>query len=177
MRWLLPKGPLIVLDEAHLSFWGGISNVGGVEGEGKDNWVVGEPSDYGRACEIKGWIDKVHVRGGEALVLWGEPLATMVWQGISGPVTIVRGYYAENDDAVLSHLNVLDRSKFKARGIPFRIQCPRLHLFDAALPGKSIIKDEFIFELTVHNYDVITADFQADNKTKLILHFFEPRND
>ncbi len=71
MKLLRPVCPLIAMDEPLLPFWGGVENLGGIEGEGGDNWVHGLPSDYGRVCEIKDLGIKqaaiLKVKAGDAL--------------------------------------------------------------------------------------------------------------
>ncbi len=165
MKLLRPVCPLIAMDEPLLPFWGGVENLGGIEGEGGDNWVHGLPSDYGRVCEIKDLGIKqaaiLKVKAGDALVLGGEALDTTVGRTPSGHNFIARIYHVRDDELLPAHLASITDAKVSTR---------RLHLFEAGSAGSLSHLNEIVIDTTPSRYRVITADYKPDPETWLLLH-------
>ncbi|HZS83840.1 MAG TPA: Imm21 family immunity protein [Stellaceae bacterium] len=176
MKWLQYQGPLILCDEALLPFWGGVSNVGGIAGEGDDNWIAGLPSDYGRACQASGWIDMLPVGGGQVAVLWGEPLSTTVHRLSSGAWVIARCYYASGDTALFARLREVREDIFsedEEKTITF--PSGYAHLFEGGLPGLLSRRNEIVIPIKERKYNILTIEYNPDKEISMVLHLLKEK--
>ncbi|MFD9061817.1 Imm21 family immunity protein [Kitasatospora purpeofusca] len=89
-------GPLIVVPESALQYWGGSTGDGMIAGDG------GRPDDYDRACGVEGPAEAIGLRGHDsacALVLGDEPATTCF---LPGPRAFVRWLAAESDAELIA---------------------------------------------------------------------------
>ena len=175
MKLLRPVCPLVAMDETLLPYWGGVDNLGGVEGTGDDNWMLGLPSDYGRVCAIKDLGIKqtavLKVKDGDALVLDGEAVDTVVGRTPSGNAFIARIYSVQDDASLPTHLNAITDDDFAAgKSTHFAVSTTRLHLFEAGSAGSRSRHNEIVIDAKPGRYRVATANYKPDSETWLLLH-------
>jgi hypothetical protein len=175
MKLLRPVCPLVAMDETLLPYWGGVDNLGGVDGTGDDNWMLGLPSDYGRVCAIKDLGIKqtavLRVKDGDALVLDGEAVDTVVDRTPSGNAFIARIYSMRDGASLPAHLKAITDDDFAAgKSTHFAVSTTRLHLFEAGSAGSRSHRNEIVIDTTPGPYRVVTKNYKPDRETWLLLH-------
>jgi Immunity protein 21 len=178
LSWICSEGgPLLLLYEGSLDKWGGvIDQIEGPQIE-KSYSPSGKRTDYDRACAVSGYLGKIRVGLGEALVLDDMPMQT-TWvprESADGGM-LARWMFSESDAEFVHWLRVIPDAIFRTE-VQFSVEGSPLVLFDSAFAGRNVRKrpdDYLIIELRPGLYAVKTGVYQPDTRTSIVVHRLEP---
>lgn len=176
LRWVYSEGgPLLLLDERSLDSWGGV--VDRIEGPRREKSYSpgGEPTDYDRACAVSGYLGRIPVGAGEAMVLGDMPMQTtwVSWSSVGGGM-LARWMFAESDADFLRWLQLIPEAIFRPE-FQFSVEGSPLVLFDSAFAGRNVKQrpEEYLsIELEPGTYEIETAVYQPDARTSMVVHRF-----
>lgn len=183
LQWLESNGgPLLLVPGEHLASWGGIDPPrDGRSIEARFRALLGEPaSDYDRACDVEGYLGLLDIGAGQGLVLAGDPCGA-AWLSSSKPAggdgrgltghMLVRWEYGESEASVIATLEHVPESIWRDDNLVLTVGREPLYLLDAAYNLGDLQGDD---HLTIHlpegMYSVVTAEYEPDAHTSLILH-------
>lgn len=127
------------------------------------------PNDYDRACAVTGYLGKIPVGYGEALVLGQEPLRTTWISRSSNEGFLIRWVYAEDEASVFRSLERLPQNVDCLERLTISFGTREQVLFDASCPGGSL-EDRLSLSLTPGQYEVTAVLYRPDEETALLLH-------
>jgi len=111
------------------------------------------------------------VKDGEALVVDGEALDTVVGRTPAGHAFIARIYHVRDDASLLAHLNAITDDDFAVgKSMHFSVSTTRLHLFEAGSAGSRSHRNEIVIDAKPGRYRVVTTNYKPDPETWLLLH-------
>ena len=154
-------GPLILVEAPLVSDWGGHES----------GSVIGV-TDYERACRVTGYIGRVDVGIGQAIVLGDQPYATTWWcPNDHDTGLLVRWGCADGEEEVLEALANLPKDGWEKANVDVDIAYETLLLFDSAFPGYDV-GASIPIHLSRGHYRLETLDFEPNERTELIVHRF-----
>lgn len=161
-------GPLVLMDSGLAELWRGtIGNSG-------SSLAV---TDYERACLINGFIGKVDVGGGEAIVLGDEPAQSAMVKIESGLFMVVRWVWADNEADVLKSLEGPLLSKdFEDCGFTIALPTGNPTLFDSAL-SNGIAENGAVLITEPGKYRASTLWHRPTPNLNIIVHQFALKSD
>lgn len=160
MKWIESNGgPLVLLDEHLLELWKGV---------GDAEWSPGSGTDYDRACSIEGYLGRLKVSDGEALVLGDEPMPTCALAGDFGAV-LVRWVYGPADwEPDVTSVWAEQEWTFESNWV---VHCERQALQGAAFGGADEHADRLWLALSPGAYEVLSSTYRREPEVEMILHW------
>lgn len=181
LKWIVSAGgPLILISDKTISRWSGILNRSAYlkkEEEDADDFLDPDEADYGKACQVDGYVGLIKLDDEEVLVLGSEPMFTTFFFSHGKPV-LARWFNGE-DEAFVDHallnidLGLMLNWEFELR---FNLVSDTPFLFDSACSESMLNnqqRDYLRLNMKAGYYEVSTSVYEPDDKTKLILHKFE----
>jgi hypothetical protein len=177
-KWVATGGgPLILVPVEVALHWRGTDGIG-PSSKVKVSWGEDDFSgtDYGRACGVDDYLGVLACGPGDCLILGDEPMQT-TFLPMKDCGLIVRWMWAECEEDVLRAVRSVPENVWEAT--PHRLQVGEgdLLLFDSAYPGDDLPKTGDGAEIPWlklpvprGTYEIDTADYQPDERTRLILH-------
>ena len=171
-------GPLIVIPAEIAHHWRGDEAIWPPTGDLSLIWeTVRKNSDYGRACNVDGYLGVLEVGPGMCLVLGDEPMQTTMLP-TEGGCLIVRWMYAESEEDVLSAARSVPEDLWEETPHRIDVGIGGLLILDSAYPGDGrptacgdgANVSWLNVALPPGTYTVDTADYHPDDLTRLILH-------
>jgi Immunity protein 21 len=179
-------GPLLLIPGEYLYAWeGGDAPSNGRQVQAKFRWAGPDDvaTDYDRACDVEGWIGRLEVGDGSAVVLGGEPAMT-AWLP-AAPSTVddsdivgylVRWIAADSMDMFRTAVKAAlqdPRVQWRDERVQIQVGSQPLFLFEAACPGTEMEDGEFLgIDVTAGTYGICTAEYTAAPRTSIVLHRF-----
>jgi hypothetical protein len=159
-----------------LDRWGGVvDQIEGARTE-KSYSPGGKRTDYDRACAVSGYLGRIPVGTGEAMVLGDMPMQTIwVSRRLLNGGMLARWMFAESDAEFLRWLQVIPDTVFRPE-FSFSIKESPLVLFDSAFAGRNVRKrpEEYLsIEFQPGTYEIKTAVYEPDAQTSMVVHRFE----
>ena len=162
-------GPLVCIEIDAVDRWHGIA--------GSEAFLKGgleRANDYQRACSIRDYLGQVPLGDRTALVLGDMPLETSIWQRSGDLPKIVRVYYGDpgvDIHALLEAAGELDfDDPVEAMSVEF--SASPVVIFDSAYSGADESIDQICFEILKGKYVALTKQFELDERTSVLVHFF-----
>jgi hypothetical protein len=162
-------GPLLLLDETLLAYWGGTETP-----VGRPSF----PSDYDRACSVNGYLGTVAVGPGSGVVLWDSPLQTawyflpQIREGV-----LIRSEWDSGDDAIIDSLERTEEIEWSDTEHRILVTSGRLVLFNAADSNNSLRQEHIISNgpyigMKVGQYldTIVSLGAQLDNEASRVVY-------
>jgi len=165
-NWIYSGGGPLVLAEAHfVRRWIGSEN---------PFLSSNASSDYDRACEARGYLERLSVQNTEVVVLSGEPMQTTFLNLPNSPLELIRWMWAPTEAVVAEALESTQGTGVQVQEpLEFQITSGDMMLFDSAASGDSVDLVSLRWKLPCGRYLIYTEDFEnADLKVRLIRHRF-----
>jgi hypothetical protein len=163
-------GPLLMLEQDLLPYWGGIDNIGGVANPHRNRVPFEGPSDYDRAGEVKGWIAPLQVHDRAGVVFWGNHLGLALVSQSEATFFAVRPYYEIED--LQDHIKfVKENPNCFTKDFETLISFGRAIVFDSAFPGLEIIGSRLVIDALPGIYEVSTY-WQKIPDAEVVFHKF-----
>jgi hypothetical protein len=157
-------GPLILLEEDLLPYWGGYLS--------SFNSGV---TDYERACEVSDYLGSIKVASRSGVLLGEQPYATTWWEPSElDDGLIVRWVSGEDEAASIQELTQVPISNWERTNVEIEVVNGRLVLFDSVEPGDNI-ETFIVIQKPKGTYVAETQHYNPDSNTSLILHRFVPK--
>jgi hypothetical protein len=180
LRWITTTGgPLLVLPRANLRAWSGIHPSEDPLNDARFRWNStpgSAPSDYDRACDVKGLLAVLEIGGAHGIVLADSPDATLWWPLSETSGYLVRQPAAREDETVREALAAVPGSLFRRERETFTVQRGELVLFDSSVPGREFRAMMAMgsryqtIRLAPGTYNIETARYEPSRETVLVLH-------
>jgi hypothetical protein len=161
-------GPLIMLERELLPYWGGLDNIGGIRPQRVDS----EPlTDYGRACNIRGWIAPLKVLMRSGVVFWGDHLGLGLERENDTVFFAVRIYY--EIDNLQDHIEFAKENPncFK-KDFDILISSGNAIVFDSVAPGVEVRRNYLEIDIVPGLYEVLTYEQKAQD-AEIVFHKFQ----
>lgn len=170
LRWIATNGgPFVLAPQIAVSTWRGD------RGTSRSN--AANLSDYGRACEVDGFVGVVESGDHRVAVIGDEPAET-TWlpMGFTGGI-IAKWTYAPNFESAEESLLQLARPEV-VRALPWaseNVSLPvaeqRLLLFDAAIGGCDLTSaDSISIPVPPGSLEIMTAIYEPTDEISFVLH-------
>lgn len=166
LKWIdSGGGPLILLEESLLCFWGGFEPQRIKEDKNYSD-------DYDRACDVEDYVGIIPVGSGYGLVLGQGPFHTG-WRPFSETEDgfLVCWVYAENKVDATNSLVILPTSGWEKTKVKFQSAGGKLVLFDSAFDGEHF-PEKLDVELAKGFYNIETLHYKPNESMYLIIHRF-----
>lgn len=162
-------GPLLLLPAGLLESWQGIDAPEGRVIHTESQWDPDGPAtDYDRACDVEGYLGKIDVGGGHALVLGDEPMATTFLETDEGGI-LVRWFQADSEEELLTAVRNLDSPPETEEADFLQWTEGPLLLFDSACPGAEVEEDRLVVDLPPGTYLVDAGRVELNETTAAVL--------
>jgi hypothetical protein len=170
LKWITTNGgPMVLVPRSALSAWRGDRGTSGPK--------VEDFTDYGRACQVEGFLGLIECDGRHVPVIGDEPAETtwLPYHFSSG--IIAKWTYApsrESASAALARLalaEVIDGLTWRGPKVFAEIADQSMWLFDAALEGRDLKPGRFI-EIPAHpgTLEIDTAIYEPNPDLSFVLH-------
>ena len=166
----------MVIEQKYLEFWeGSDAPSDGRVVEANFRWGLEVATDYDRACDIEDYIGLIDVGEGKAIVLGGDVLAT-TWLPLlkSQDGILVRWFYGNSEDEVISIAGSLSDESGKDENFEFTIEDSDLVLFAACESGSDNVYPRLKYSLPKGTYKISTIEYE-DEQTSVICHRFRKK--
>ena len=166
-RWIESAGgPLILVPGSALHLW-----------RGYDRPDLDSPDpthDYGRACQVCGYLRSIPVGDATGPALGDEPNATTIEWHVTGLLIIVRWIAAEDESSILRAAREFDIRSTPIEQIDWNVFDSDAILFDAAVAGADAAKyGSLMIRFSASRYCVDTFWHNVGG-ARLGLHVFRP---
>jgi len=185
LKWIESTGgPLVLISDKRYSLWSGIlrrSSYLDNRIEDATDFLNAAETDYGKACLVQDYLGIVNIGEDIALVLGGEPLPTTVFYSVDNRVIIARWYHGESVKSVDNILNTRNLNSIDnwELSLTFKVSGDKQHLFDASCSAIELNKESNGYlpvNIKKGEYQIWTAIYEPDDKTKLLIHKFDTTN-
>ncbi|GEM_PF-1307208 len=178
LNWIESSGgPLVLISDREAGFWSGILKTDkylvNIEEESED-FLNPDETDYGKACMINNYLGLVKIHNEDVLIVADEPMLTTFFVISQKPV-LARWIYGENKTDVNNFLMHIELNLIENWEFEFRINffSDKQFLFDSADSFDSKTKHYLEANIKKGCYKILTALYEPNDKTKLLLHKFE----
>ena len=168
-------GPLIMLAENLLPWWGGIENCGGLASTDRQWFTSGVACDYDRAGAVEGWIGEVPIQDGAGVVFWGDHIGLSLLSLTSSKLLVIRPWYHE-DDLDSRVAAAVEQLPPLTPNFSLSVTTGRFAVFDSAHPGFDIRPPMLWADLRPGNYQVATSDKASARSLGITLHLIEGKD-
>jgi hypothetical protein len=129
-------------------------------------------SDYARACDVRGYLGKIGIQNGWALVLGDMPVETTAWVNEPGSVLILKLLFIEPDADIPNLLRHAQDADFRTpvEVADFEILGGCIVIFDASLGGLEKTEERIVLNTPPGRYQISTAVLHPDPKTSVVVH-------
>jgi len=177
-KWVASLGgPLILVPVEVAHLWRGTDGIG-PSSEVWESWGQDDfpGTDYGRACGVDDYLGVLACGPGECLILGDEPMQATILPASDGGL-IVRWMWAECEEDVIQVIRSVPEDVWEAISHRFNVGEGDLLLFDSAYPGDDLPTTSagtnvpwLRVSVPRGTYEIDTADYEPDQRTRLILH-------
>jgi hypothetical protein len=184
IKWVSTGGgPLIMIPVEIAHYWRGCSSSNSWP-DTADPLKIWEAmrwyTDYGRACGVVDYLGVLAVGPGHCLVLGDEPMQTAFLPSELDWL-VVRWVHAECEDDVVRAIQSISENVWKVTPHRIHVGSAGLLVSNSAFPGDDLPSEAergtvpwLKLAIPSGTYEIDFADFEPDQRTRLILHRLRP---